>query len=71
MDERSGVKAVLNSYRKKQEKLAKERVRLEEMRSYEHQYERYGYVCGIDEAGRGPLAREGSRGRGVFLARRL
>ena len=56
MDERSGVKAVLNSYRKKQEKLAKERVRLEEMRSYEHQYERYGYVCGIDEAGRGPLA---------------
>ena len=26
------------------------------MRSYEHQYERYGYVCGIDEAGRGPLA---------------
>ena len=56
MDERSGVKAVLNSYRKKQEKLAKERVRLEEMRSYEHRYERYGYVCGIDEAGRGPLA---------------
>ena len=56
MDERSGVKAVLNSNRKKQEKLAKERVRLEEMRSYEHQYERYGYVCGIDEAGRGPLA---------------
>ena len=55
MDERSGVKAVLNSYRKKQEKLAKERVRLEEMRSYEHQYERYGYVCGIDEAGRGPV----------------
>ena len=26
------------------------------MRSYEQQYERYGYVCGIDEAGRGPLA---------------
>ena len=26
------------------------------MRSYEHLYERYGYVCGIDEAGRGPLA---------------
>ena len=62
MDERSGVKAVLNSYRKKQEKLAKERVRLEEMRSYEHQYERYGYVCGIDEAGRGPLAGPGVAG---------
>ena len=34
MDERSGVKAVLNSYRKKQEKLAKERVRLEEMKEH-------------------------------------
>lgn len=56
VDERSGVKAVLDSYRKKQEKLEKERLRLEGMRSYEHQYERYGYVCGIDEAGRGPLA---------------
>ncbi len=26
------------------------------MRSYEHKYEEYGYICGIDEAGRGPLA---------------
>ncbi len=41
---------------RKQEKLAKERERLEVMRSFEHQYEGYGAVCGIDEVGRGPLA---------------
>lgn len=41
---------------RKQEKLAKERERLEGMRSFEHQYEGYGVVCGIDEVGRGPLA---------------
>lgn len=41
---------------RKQEKLAKERERLEGMRSFEHQYEGYGAVCGIDEVGRGPLA---------------
>ena len=26
------------------------------MKVYEHQYEMYGYICGIDEVGRGPLA---------------
>ena len=41
---------------RKQEKLAKERERLEDMRSFEHQYGGYGAVCGIDEVGRGPLA---------------
>lgn len=41
---------------RKQEKLAKERERLEGMRSFEHQYGDYGAVCGIDEVGRGPLA---------------
>lgn len=41
---------------RKLEKLQKERERLEAMRSFEHQYEGYGAVCGIDEVGRGPLA---------------
>lgn len=41
---------------RKQEKLVKERERLESMRSFEHQYGGYGAVCGIDEVGRGPLA---------------
>lgn len=38
------------------EKLEAELARLETMREYEHQYENMGVVCGIDEAGRGPLA---------------
>lgn len=33
-----------------------ERLRLEQMRSYERQYGDLTMVCGIDEAGRGPLA---------------
>ena len=33
-----------------------ERARLIAMRDYEHEYEAQGLVCGIDEAGRGPLA---------------
>lgn len=46
----------LEREQRKQEKLQKERERLEAMRSFEHQYEGYGAVCGIDEVGRGPLA---------------
>ncbi len=42
--------------RRKQEKLEKELVRLEAMRAYEKEYGMYRYICGIDEAGRGPLA---------------
>lgn len=38
------------------EKLELELERLKKMREYEHQYEAYTYICGIDEAGRGPLA---------------
>ncbi len=41
--------------RKQQEKLVKERARLEAMRSYEREYDGK-YICGIDEVGRGPLA---------------
>ena len=39
------------------EKLEKELARLEQMREYERHYESScTYICGIDEAGRGPLA---------------
>lgn len=41
--------------RKQEEKLAKERARLEAMRSYEREYDGK-YICGIDEVGKGPLA---------------
>ena len=41
----------------KEEKLAAERERLELMREFEHKYgDDYTAICGIDEAGRGPLA---------------
>ena len=46
----------LEREQRKLEKLQKERERLEAIRSFEHQYEGYGAVCGIDEVGRGPLA---------------
>lgn len=42
--------------RKQEEKLQKERARLKAMRSYENEYAKYGYICGIDEVGRGPFA---------------
>lgn len=38
------------------EKLEKELERLSLMRVFERQYEDYAFICGIDEAGRGPLA---------------
>lgn len=40
----------------KGERLEKELARLETMAEYEKQYESAAYLCGIDEAGRGPLA---------------
>ncbi len=40
---------------KRQEKLEKERARIEAMKVYEKEYETHGWICGIDEVGRGPL----------------
>ena len=42
--------------KKRLEELEKEKKRTEALKAYEKQYEAYGYVCGIDEVGRGPLA---------------
>lgn len=39
-----------------EEKLQQELMRLELMKEYEYTYEACTYLCGIDEAGRGPLA---------------
>ena len=41
---------------RRQEKLKAEKERLEAMKVYERQYEDRGFLCGIDEVGRGPLA---------------
>lgn len=42
--------------KKQQEKLQEELARLEGMKYYEKTYQSCGVLCGIDEAGRGPLA---------------
>lgn len=42
--------------KKQQEKLEAEIRRIESLKVYEREYEKYGLVCGIDEVGRGPLA---------------
>ena len=39
----------------RQAKLEKERARIETMKVYEKEYESHGWICGIDEVGRGPL----------------
>ena len=55
-DKRAGVAKLIESEKRKLLKLEQERSRLETMRIYEHKYGDLGLVCGIDEAGRGPLA---------------
>ena len=55
-DTRAGVLAVINKYKKQEEKLLKEKERIEQMKFYEKKYDHVGYICGIDEVGRGPLA---------------
>lgn len=55
-DARSGVQSVCRKFRKKLEAEKKEDARLEEMLVFERQYDMLDYICGIDEAGRGPLA---------------
>ena len=52
----AGVLAVINKYKKQEEKLLKEKERIEQMKFYEKKYDHVGYICGIDEVGRGPLA---------------
>ena len=55
-DERVGVRRLIDSYRKKEWALRAERERLSAMRSYAPKYGDCRFICGIDEAGRGPLA---------------
>lgn len=55
-DSRAGVQNLISKYKKQEEKLKEERARLEVMHAYEFQYKDCTYICGIDEAGRGPLA---------------
>lgn len=55
-DTRAWVVKLIQSAEKTIEKHEKEIARMYGMFSYERQYRAEGYVCGIDEVGRGPLA---------------
>lgn len=55
-DERQGVRKLVETASKRLAALEKERARIEGLCAYEKQYSQYDFICGIDEAGRGPLA---------------
>ena len=55
-DKRKGVASLVARYEKKLLAIEEEKKRMEQMFAYEREYDHLGYVCGIDEAGRGPLA---------------
>ncbi len=55
-DERAGVAKLYKQYKKKHEDYLKELKRLDTMLIFERKYAAFHAICGIDEAGRGPLA---------------
>ena len=55
-DVRAGVKALVRKAETEIAKREAELQRLQLMRAYENEYDMFEYICGIDEAGRGPLA---------------
>lgn len=55
-DERSGVVALCKQACKRMAEHEAELKRLDTISQYERQYAACGYICGIDEVGRGPLA---------------
>ncbi len=55
-DERAGVQKMVQGIRKQMAALEKEKQRIWNLSAYEREYAHCGYICGIDEVGRGPLA---------------
>ena len=55
-DARNSVIALVERAKKAIDALEKEIARTEVMKKFEYENEQYGFVCGIDEVGRGPLA---------------
>ncbi len=55
-DGRTGVRAAIEKGRKRILAYEKEVARSDALHRYEREYAAYQYICGIDEAGRGPLA---------------
>ena len=54
-DGRQGVQRLVMQSRRRLEKLEAEKRRIYELRAFERKYKDAAYICGIDEAGRGPL----------------
>lgn len=57
-DTRAGVQKLLQGYYKRLEKEKEEQVRFNKLLEFERKFQAEGaeYICGVDEAGRGPLA---------------
>lgn len=55
-DGRTGVQKLVEQAKKKLQRLEQERQRIYRLGEYERKYADYQAICGIDEAGRGPLA---------------
>lgn len=55
-DERAGVIKLVEKAKRRLQKLDAERERTRKLWRYEQEYGMYAHICGIDEAGRGPLA---------------
>lgn len=56
MDQRAGVRKLVEMAGKRLAALEKEKQRIEQLCVYEEKYRECEYICGIDEVGRGPLA---------------
>lgn len=58
VDERQGVQKLILAYEKRVQKLIEEKERFAKMLEFENKFYAEGaeYICGVDEAGRGPLA---------------
>ena len=69
-DSRTGVQKLVDTAKKRMDKLQKEMIRTENLKKYEKEYDTYTYICGIDEVGRGPLCGTG-RGRSCDSAEGL
>ena len=56
VSDKAGIIKLVDKYKKKLDMLETERIRVENMLTFEKEYSMFSNICGIDEAGRGPLA---------------